>query len=199
MKCCAMLRGASGRKREVFEVPEEFSVGDLMGLIVEGYGEPFHRCVYDAERWVRDFLSFMLNGVSVGSLEGFGTVLGDGDVLAIPASHRRGLGVSAGFGLFLYILARVFDMNGIASERFWGSFRPGDCSYYTACMTPPPPSSSVFVAPLFEVGLGSGLRCYLYLYGAVNVWWARGLVRIRRQLAELLVVGSNPTGPAITE
>ena len=49
---------------------------------------------------------------------------------------------------------------------------------------------------MFEVGLGLGLRCYLYLYGAVNVWWARGLVRIRRQLAELLVVGSNPTEPA---
>ncbi len=83
VKYYAMLRGASGREREVFEVPEGSSIGDLMGLIVEGCGEPFHRYVYDAERSVSDYLSFMLNGVSVSSLEGFGAVLGDGDVLAI--------------------------------------------------------------------------------------------------------------------
>ena len=83
VKYYAMLREASGRKREVFELPEESSVGDLMGLIVDGYGDPFRRYVYDSEMRVRDYLSFMLNGISVSSLEGFDTVLGDGDVLAI--------------------------------------------------------------------------------------------------------------------
>ena len=83
VKYYAMLREASGRKREVFELPEKSSVGDLMDLIVGRYGDPFHRYVYDSERRVRDFLSFMLNGVSVSSLEGFETALGDGDVLAI--------------------------------------------------------------------------------------------------------------------
>jgi molybdopterin synthase sulfur carrier subunit len=83
VKYYAMLREASGRKREVFEVPEGSSVGDLMDLIVGKYGDPFHKYVYDSEKQVRDYLSFMLNGVSVSSLEGFGTALGDGDVLAI--------------------------------------------------------------------------------------------------------------------
>ena len=83
MKYYAMLREASERKREVFDVPEGSSVGDLMDLIVGKYGDPFHKYVYDSEKQVRDYLSFMLNGVSVSSLEGFRTTLGDGDVLAI--------------------------------------------------------------------------------------------------------------------
>ena len=83
VKYYAMLREASGRKREVFRLPEKSSVGDLLGVIVDRYGEPFHRYVFDSEKRVRDFLSFMLNGVSVNSLEGLDTQLGEGDVLAI--------------------------------------------------------------------------------------------------------------------
>ena len=83
VRCFAMLRGASGRGRGVFGVPEGFSVGGLMGLIVDGCGEPFHGCVYDAERWVCDCLGVVVNWVSVSSLEGFGAVLWDGGILAI--------------------------------------------------------------------------------------------------------------------
>ena len=83
MRYYAMLREAAGRKREVFVVPEGSSVGDLMAVVVGRYEEPFRRYVYDSEGRARGYLSFMLNGVSVSSLEGFGTALGDGDVLAI--------------------------------------------------------------------------------------------------------------------
>ena len=78
-----MLRGASGRERGVFEVPEGSSVGGLMGLIVDGCGGPFHGCVHDADGSVSDYPGFVLNGVSVSSLEGLDTLLGEGDVLAI--------------------------------------------------------------------------------------------------------------------
>ena len=83
VKYYAMLREASGRKREVFRLPEGSSVGDLLGVIVDGYGEPFSRYVFDSEGRVRDFLSFMLNGINVNSLEGLDTRLGEGDVLAM--------------------------------------------------------------------------------------------------------------------
>jgi len=79
----AMLREAAGRKREIFALPEKSSVGDLMDRIVDAYGERFYRYVYDDHRRVRDYLSFMLNGVNVASGAGFETPLGDGDVLAI--------------------------------------------------------------------------------------------------------------------
>ncbi len=83
VKYYAMLREASGRKREVFELPEGSSVGDLMDIVAGKYGDPFRRYVFDSEMRVWDYLRFMLNGISVSSLEGFDTVLGDGDVMAI--------------------------------------------------------------------------------------------------------------------
>ncbi len=83
IKFYAMLREATGKKREVVELPEKSSVGDLMDLLVGQYGVEFGRYIYDEKKQVRDYLSFMLNGINVNSLGGFNTVLRDGDVLAI--------------------------------------------------------------------------------------------------------------------
>ncbi len=83
VKFYAMIREATGKKREVVELPEKSSVGNLMDLLVNRYGGDFKRYVYDDEKRVRDYLSFMINGINVNSLEGFETVLKNGDVLAI--------------------------------------------------------------------------------------------------------------------
>lgn len=83
VKFYAMLREATGKKREAVELPEKSSVGDLMDLLVGQYGVEFGRYIYDEKKKVRDYLSFMLNGINVNSLGGFNTVLRDGDVLAI--------------------------------------------------------------------------------------------------------------------
>lgn len=83
VKFYAMLREATGKKREVVELPEKSSVGDLMDLLVGQYGGDFGRYIYDEEKRVRDYLSFMLNGINVNSLKGFDTVLSHGDILAI--------------------------------------------------------------------------------------------------------------------
>ena len=83
VKYYAMLREATGKRREVVEIPVKSSVGDLVSLLSERYGGDFTRYVYDDEKQVRDYLSFMLNGVNINSLEGFGTPLKAGDTLAI--------------------------------------------------------------------------------------------------------------------
>ncbi|MGD2200991.1 MAG: MoaD family protein [Candidatus Bathyarchaeota archaeon] len=83
VKYYAMLREASGRKMEDIELPEGSSVGDLMDVVVGKYGEDFYRYVYDGQKRVRDYLSFMLNGINVNSMDGFETPVRDGDVLAI--------------------------------------------------------------------------------------------------------------------
>ena len=83
VKYYAMLREATGKRREVVDIPVKSSVGDLVGLLSERYGGDFTRYVYDDEKRVRDYLSFMLNGVNINSLEGFGTPLKTGDTLAI--------------------------------------------------------------------------------------------------------------------
>jgi molybdopterin synthase sulfur carrier subunit len=79
----AMLREAAGRKKEMIELPEKASVGDLMNLVVGKYGDDFYRYVYDGQKRVRDYLSFMLNGINVNSINGFETQLKDGDVLSV--------------------------------------------------------------------------------------------------------------------
>jgi MoaD family protein len=71
----AMIREATGRRIETVAVPPKSSVGR--------YGRDFTRYVYDGEKRVRDYLSFMLNGINVNSLKGFETLLKDGDVLSI--------------------------------------------------------------------------------------------------------------------
>jgi len=79
----AMLREAAGRRSEELELPEGSSFGDLIEAVVAKYGAVFRRYVFDDEGRERDYLSFMVNGVSVHSREGFDTPLADGDVVAI--------------------------------------------------------------------------------------------------------------------
>ena len=102
-----------------------------------------------------------------------------------------GCGVSW-ISFFVYIVARDFGMNGIHSERFWGSFRCFAVFPYVGRMTPPPPSCGFFVAWMREGVSGFGVDC-----GGFFGWWRKVLEgfsgRLRRRLAELLVVSSNPT------
>jgi molybdopterin synthase sulfur carrier subunit len=79
----AMIREATGTRREVVDVPPKSSVGDLLEALVERYGGDFTRYVYTEEKEVRDYLSFMLNGINVNSIKGLETPLKDGDVLSI--------------------------------------------------------------------------------------------------------------------
>jgi MoaD family protein len=83
VKYYAMIREATGRRVEVIDVPEGSSVDDLLGLLVRMYSEALSHFIYNEEKNVRDYLSFMLNGFNVYSLKGLDTPLQDGDVFAI--------------------------------------------------------------------------------------------------------------------
>jgi len=83
IKYYAMLRDKAGRKTEVVTLPPKSSVRDLVDTLIERYGDEFANYIYDGEKRVRDYLSFMLNGINVNSLEGFGTVLEDGDTFSM--------------------------------------------------------------------------------------------------------------------
>jgi MoaD family protein len=83
VKFYAMLREATGKKVDTVVLPEKSSVGDLINLLVEGYGDRFSYYIYDKQKRIRDYLSFMLNGVNVNSLSGFETLLSDGDVISL--------------------------------------------------------------------------------------------------------------------
>ena len=83
VKYYAMIREATGTRVETLEVPEGSSVDDLLGLLVGMYKEGLSNFIYDEEKKVRDYLSFMLNGLNVYSLKGMSTLLRDGDIFAI--------------------------------------------------------------------------------------------------------------------
>jgi molybdopterin synthase sulfur carrier subunit len=83
VKFYAMLREATGKKSETVELPEKSSVGGLIDLLVERYGDRFGYYIYDGQKRVRDYISFMLNGVNVNSLNGFDSLLNDGDVVSL--------------------------------------------------------------------------------------------------------------------
>jgi len=79
----AMLREIANKKVERVSLPPKSSVGDLVDLLVARYGDEFRSYIYDSEKQVRSYLSYMLNGVNVNSLNGFDTQLNDGDVLSL--------------------------------------------------------------------------------------------------------------------
>lgn len=83
VKFYAMLRDIAGNKAETVSLLLKSSVRDLLDLLVARYGEEFERYIYDAEKQLRSYLSYMLNGININSLDGFDTMLKEGDVLSL--------------------------------------------------------------------------------------------------------------------
>jgi molybdopterin synthase sulfur carrier subunit len=83
VKFYAMLRDIAGKKAETVSLLLKSSVRDLLDLLVARYGEEFERYIYDAEKQLRSYLSYMLNGININSLDGFDTMLKEGDVLSL--------------------------------------------------------------------------------------------------------------------
>ena len=83
VKFYAMLREIANKKVERVSLSAKSSVRDLVDLLVDRYGEEFGNYIYDGEKRVRNYLSFVLNGVNVNSLDGFDTPLNDGDTLSL--------------------------------------------------------------------------------------------------------------------
>ena len=79
----AMLREMAGKKVLRVSLPPKSSVRDLIDILVERYGGEFERYIYDAEKRSRSYLSYMLNGININSLEKFDTPLKDGDVFSL--------------------------------------------------------------------------------------------------------------------
>lgn len=79
----ALLRELAGKRSEKVILPEGSSVRDLIELLVKRYGEGFERYIYDGEKRLRGYLSYMVNGVNINSLDGLETRLRDGDILSL--------------------------------------------------------------------------------------------------------------------
>ncbi len=81
----AMVRDAAGKRAETLSLPEGATVLDLIDRLVGLYGEKFRGYVFDDEGRLLDYLMFSVNEQDIRSLDGYDTVLRDGDrVLVMP-------------------------------------------------------------------------------------------------------------------
>jgi molybdopterin synthase sulfur carrier subunit len=81
----AMVRDAAGKRAEILSLPEGATVMDLIDRLIGLYGEPLKGYLYDEDGGLLDYLMFSVNKQDIRSLDGYNTVLRDGDrVLVMP-------------------------------------------------------------------------------------------------------------------
>lgn len=78
----AVARDAAGRRDEVVSLLEGSTVLVLVHALTGLHGA-LRGLAFDANGWPLDYLMFSVNDVDVSSLEGFGTVLRDGDQVRV--------------------------------------------------------------------------------------------------------------------
>jgi MoaD family protein len=82
----AALRELVGKKEESFTFPdgEEVTVENLLKRLAELYGKDFVEYVYDRKTGeIQSYLTLLVNGRSITTLDRLKTKLTNGDVLAI--------------------------------------------------------------------------------------------------------------------
>jgi molybdopterin synthase sulfur carrier subunit len=77
------LREITGKKAEEIQLQSVITVEEMLNLLSEKHGEKFREYVYGKEGKVQNFLSFLVNGRNINVLQGFGTELKPGDIMAI--------------------------------------------------------------------------------------------------------------------
>ena len=83
IKFFTSLREITGRKVDILQLKTIISVEELFSMLFEKYGEEFGEYVYNREGKVQDFLSILVNGKNINTLQGLGTELKEGDTVAI--------------------------------------------------------------------------------------------------------------------
>ena len=83
IKFFTSLREITGNKMVNLQLKNKISVDQLLFLLLEKYGQKFRDYVYNQEGKVQDFLSFLINGKNINNLQGFNTVLKEGDIIAV--------------------------------------------------------------------------------------------------------------------
>lgn len=83
IKLFTSLREITGKKIISLRLKKMISIEKLISILVIKYGKRFKDYIYTDQENVQDFLSFLINGKNINNLQGFDTLLKDGDVVAI--------------------------------------------------------------------------------------------------------------------
>lgn len=83
VKFFTTLRELTGKGEVEMELPSIITVKSLLERLSKNYGQGFIDYVYDGKGKVRRYLQFLVNGRSITTLQGFQTMLNEGDRVAI--------------------------------------------------------------------------------------------------------------------
>jgi molybdopterin synthase sulfur carrier subunit len=83
IKLFTSLREITGKKIISLRLKKMISIEKLISILIIKYGKRFKDYIYTDQENVQDFLSFLINGKNINNLQGFDTLLKDGDVVAI--------------------------------------------------------------------------------------------------------------------
>ena len=83
IKYFAMIRDLTGTKTEVLCLPENTDVNHLLNLLIRKYGKKMAFYIFDEKGALRDYLSYMLNGVNIHSLNRLDTEINEGDTFSL--------------------------------------------------------------------------------------------------------------------
>ena len=79
----AMVRDTTGKREETVSLPDGATVMNLIHVLMGLYGDEFRGYVYNHEGRLLDYLMFSVNEVDIMSLDGYETVLRDGDMVYV--------------------------------------------------------------------------------------------------------------------
>ena len=83
IKFFTALREITSKKVEKLELQENTTIDELIILLSNKFGKKFKEYVYNKNGKIQDFLSFLINGKNINTLQGLTTKLQEGDVVAI--------------------------------------------------------------------------------------------------------------------
>jgi len=83
VKFFTSLREISGKKVDKVQLQTAITVEALLTLLSGRYGKEFREYIYNKEGKMQEFLSILVNGKNINTLQGFSTELKEGDVVAI--------------------------------------------------------------------------------------------------------------------
>lgn len=83
IKFFTSLREITSKKVEKLELQENTTIDELIILLSNKFGKKFKDYIFNKKGNIQDFLSFLINGKNINTLQGLDTKLQEGDVVAI--------------------------------------------------------------------------------------------------------------------
>ena len=83
VKFFTSLREITGKRIDKLDIQKTSTLDELINLLIEKYGKKFSDYIFNKNGDIVEFLSFLINGKNINTLQGFKTKLKENDVVAI--------------------------------------------------------------------------------------------------------------------